>query len=204
MFPSYCGNRPSLPPTATPANLPLVRTQDEIILLLGREVNRLSDFEIESKYKDTVIMNLRSELADLSQRLSETAAARQSDRGTLKFQGLNEGDDPRQKEIENMKSQVGPGDKSSRAQSPHPQSRAGVQVGGAGRGASRTSWRQGAEGHQGPASQDSRQHVLGPGEHSLALPRSSDASHRDARSCQSLRSSLEVAEHHRLSSALPS
>lgn len=110
-----------MPPTATPANLPLVRTQDEIILLLGREVNRLSDFEIESKYKDAVIMNLRAELADLSQRLSETAAAaaaRQSDRGTLKFQGLDEGDDPRQKEIESMKSQVGPGDKSTRAQSP--------------------------------------------------------------------------------------
>lgn len=120
MFPSYCGNWPSVPPTATPANLPLVRTQDEIILLLGREVNRLSDFEIESKYKDAVIMNLRAELADLSQRLSETAAAaaRQSDRGTLKFQGLDEGDDPRQKEIESMKSQVGPGDKSTRAQSP--------------------------------------------------------------------------------------
>nr|XP_048282606.1 forkhead-associated domain-containing protein 1 isoform X2 [Myodes glareolus] len=83
--------------------------KDEIILLLGREVNRLSDFEIESKYKDTVIMNLRSELADLSQRLSETAAAaaaRQSDRGTLKFQGLDEGNDPRQKEIESMKSQI--------------------------------------------------------------------------------------------------
>ncbi|XP_041508182.1 forkhead-associated domain-containing protein 1 [Microtus oregoni] len=83
--------------------------KDEIILLLGREVNRLSDFEIESKYKDAVIMNLRGELADLSQRLSETAAAaaaRQSNRCTLKFQGLDEGDDPRQKEIENMKSQI--------------------------------------------------------------------------------------------------
>lgn len=101
-----------MPPTATPTNISLVRTQDEIILLLGREVNRLSDFEIESKYKDAVIMNLRCELADLSQRLSETAAAaaaQQSNRCTLKFQGLDEGDDPRQKEIESMKSQVGPG-----------------------------------------------------------------------------------------------
>ncbi|KAM7323997.1 hypothetical protein ACRRTK_016302 [Alexandromys fortis] len=83
--------------------------KDEIILLLGREVNRLSDFEIQSKYKDAVIMNLRGELADLSQRLSETAAAaaaRQSDRCTPKFQGLDEGDDPRQKEIESMKSQI--------------------------------------------------------------------------------------------------
>ncbi|XP_050008124.1 forkhead-associated domain-containing protein 1 isoform X3 [Alexandromys fortis] len=83
--------------------------KDEIILLLGREVNRLSDFEIQSKYKDAVIMNLRGELADLSQRLSETAAAaaaRQSDRCTPKFQGLDEGDDPRQKEIESMKNQI--------------------------------------------------------------------------------------------------
>ncbi|CAH7442986.1 forkhead-associated domain-containing protein 1 [Phodopus roborovskii] len=83
--------------------------KDEIILLLGREINRLSEFEIESKYKDAVIMNLQSELAHLSQRLSETAAAataRQSDRCVLKVQDLDEGDDLRQKEIESMKSQI--------------------------------------------------------------------------------------------------
>ncbi|XP_040613417.1 forkhead-associated domain-containing protein 1 isoform X3 [Mesocricetus auratus] len=84
--------------------------KDEIILLLGREVNRLSDFEIESKYKDAVIMNLRVELAELSQRLSEmvaaAAAARQTDRSVLKFQDQDEGDDLRQKEIESMKSQI--------------------------------------------------------------------------------------------------
>ncbi|ERE83952.1 forkhead-associated domain-containing protein 1 [Cricetulus griseus] len=83
--------------------------KDEIIMLLGREINRLSDFEIESKYKDAVIMNLRGELAELSQRLSETAAcgttARQSDRSALKLQGLDEDNDLRQKEIESMKSQ---------------------------------------------------------------------------------------------------
>lgn len=88
-------------------------------MLLGREINRLSDFEIESKYKDAVIMNLRGELAELSQRLSETAAcgttARQSDRSALKLQGLDEDNDLRQKEIESMKSQVGLGDKSTRA-----------------------------------------------------------------------------------------
>lgn len=87
-------------------------TQDEIILLLGREVNRLSDLEMESKYKDALILNLRAEVADLSQRLSEAAAAaaasvRQSSRCDPKFQGLDEGDDLRQKEIESMKSQVG-------------------------------------------------------------------------------------------------
>ncbi|GAB1289191.1 Forkhead-associated domain-containing protein 1 [Apodemus speciosus] len=87
--------------------------KDEIILLLGREINRLSDFEMESKYKDALIMNLQAEVADLSQRLSETAAAaataasaRQSNRCDPKFQGLDEGDDPRQKEIESMKSQI--------------------------------------------------------------------------------------------------
>uniref|UniRef100_A0A8C2QPT6 Forkhead-associated phosphopeptide binding domain 1 n=1 Tax=Cricetulus griseus TaxID=10029 RepID=A0A8C2QPT6_CRIGR len=84
--------------------------KDEIIMLLGREINRLSDFEIESKYKDAVIMNLRGELAELSQRLSETAAcgttARQSDRSALKLQGLDEDNDLRQKEIESMKSQI--------------------------------------------------------------------------------------------------
>ncbi|CAO2589853.1 Forkhead-associated domain-containing protein 1 [Lemmus lemmus] len=84
--------------------------KDEIILFLGREVNRLSDFEIESKYKDAVIMNLQGELADLSQRLSEAvaaaAAAKQSDKCNLKFQGPDEGEDLRQKEIESMKSQI--------------------------------------------------------------------------------------------------
>uniref|UniRef100_A0A8C6QE78 Forkhead-associated phosphopeptide binding domain 1 n=1 Tax=Nannospalax galili TaxID=1026970 RepID=A0A8C6QE78_NANGA len=80
--------------------------KDEIILLLGREVNRLSDFEIESKYKDAVIMNLQNEVADLSHRLSKTMASRQSDRGAPKFQGPDEGTDQRQKEIESMKSQI--------------------------------------------------------------------------------------------------
>ncbi|KAL1776333.1 forkhead-associated domain-containing protein 1 [Sigmodon hispidus] len=83
--------------------------KDEIILLLGREVNRLSDFEMESRYKDAVIMNLQGEVAELSQRLSETAtatAARQNNRCVQKFQGLDEGNDLRQKEIESMKSQI--------------------------------------------------------------------------------------------------
>ncbi|XP_052033931.1 forkhead-associated domain-containing protein 1 [Apodemus sylvaticus] len=87
--------------------------KDEIILLLGREINRLSDFEMESKYKDALIMNLQAEVADLSQRLSETAAAaaaaasaRQNSRCEPKFQGLDEGNDHRQKEIESMKSQI--------------------------------------------------------------------------------------------------
>ncbi|XP_021016092.1 forkhead-associated domain-containing protein 1 [Mus caroli] len=83
--------------------------KDEIILLLGREVNRLSDFEMESKYKDALIMNLQAEVADLSQRLSETAAAaaaRQSNRCDPKLQGADEGDNLRQKEIESMKSQI--------------------------------------------------------------------------------------------------
>lgn len=83
--------------------------KDDIILLLGREINRLSDFEMESKYKDAVIMNLQAEIADLSQRLSEmaavVAAARQSNRCDPRFQDLDEGDDHRQKEIESMKSQ---------------------------------------------------------------------------------------------------
>lgn len=108
-----------MPPTPR-LSLPLVPTQDEIILLLGREVNRLSDFEMESKYKDALIMNLQAEVADLSQRLSETAAAaaaaaRQSNRCDPKLQGVDEGDDLRQKEIESMKSQVGLWDKSLKA-----------------------------------------------------------------------------------------
>lgn len=72
---------------------------------------------MESKYKDVLIANLRAEVADLSQRLSEAAAAavRQSGRCDPKFQGLDEGDDLRQKEIESMKSQVGLWDKPIKA-----------------------------------------------------------------------------------------
>lgn len=65
---------------------------------------------MESKYKDAVIINLQNELAELSQRLSETMPLRQSDRAIpQKFQGLEEGEDPRQKEIESLKNQVGLG-----------------------------------------------------------------------------------------------
>lgn len=113
---------PTCPPNPPLLSLPPVPTQDEIILLLGREVNRLSDFEIESKYKDAVIMNLQGEVADLSQRLSETAAlaaaastSRQGERSTLKFQGLEEDEDLRKKEIDSMKTQVRSGHKSVRA-----------------------------------------------------------------------------------------
>lgn len=59
-------------------------------------------------------MNLQAEVADLNLRLSETTAAataRQSSLCEPKIQGLDEGNDLRQKEIENMKSQVGLWDK---------------------------------------------------------------------------------------------
>lgn len=91
-------------------------TQDEIILLLGKEVNRLSDFELESKYKDAVIANLQNEVASLSHRLSETTPSRQSERVmSQKFQGLDEDIDARQIEIQNLKSLVGLGDTSIEA-----------------------------------------------------------------------------------------
>ncbi|KAM5248703.1 forkhead-associated domain-containing protein 1 [Ctenodactylus gundi] len=82
--------------------------KDEIILLLGREVTRLSDFELESKYKDAVIANLQNEVAGLSQKLSETTeASRQRDRGgPHKFQGEDKDSDARQKEIQDLKSQI--------------------------------------------------------------------------------------------------
>ncbi|XP_074233471.1 forkhead-associated domain-containing protein 1 isoform X6 [Camelus bactrianus] len=81
--------------------------KDEIILLLGKEVSRLSDFELESKYKDAVIANLQNEVANLSQKLSETATSRQSERVIPpKFQVLDEDDDAKQREIQSLKSQI--------------------------------------------------------------------------------------------------
>ena len=76
-------------------------------MLLGKEVSRLSDFELESKYKDAVIANLQNEVAHLSQKLSETATSRQNKRVVpSKLQVLEEDDDAQQREIENLKSQV--------------------------------------------------------------------------------------------------
>uniref|UniRef100_A0A8C2VMB1 Forkhead associated phosphopeptide binding domain 1 n=1 Tax=Chinchilla lanigera TaxID=34839 RepID=A0A8C2VMB1_CHILA len=81
--------------------------KDEIILLLGKEVNRLSDFELESKYKDAVIANLQNEVAGLNQKLSENTASRKSDKGVpKKFQDPDEDSDARQREIQSLKSQI--------------------------------------------------------------------------------------------------
>nr|KAF6505158.1 forkhead associated phosphopeptide binding domain 1 [Rousettus aegyptiacus] len=81
--------------------------KDEIILLLGKEVSRLSDFELDSKYKDAVIASLQNEVASLSQKLTETATSRQSEREiSQKFQVLDKNIDAKQKEIQNLKCQV--------------------------------------------------------------------------------------------------
>ncbi|XP_032614900.1 forkhead-associated domain-containing protein 1 isoform X9 [Hylobates moloch] len=81
--------------------------KDEIILLLGKEVSRLSDYEIESKYKDVVIANLQDEVAELSQKVSETTTSRQNEREiSQKCQVLDEDIDAKQKEIQSLKSQI--------------------------------------------------------------------------------------------------
>ncbi|XP_037585861.1 forkhead-associated domain-containing protein 1 isoform X9 [Cebus imitator] len=80
--------------------------KDEIILLLGKEISRLSDYEIESKYKDVIIANLQNEVVELSQKLSETSTSRQTEREiTQKCQVLDE-DIDKQKEIQSLKSQI--------------------------------------------------------------------------------------------------
>ncbi|XP_077829497.1 forkhead-associated domain-containing protein 1 isoform X4 [Macaca mulatta] len=81
--------------------------KDEIILLLGKEVSRLSDYEIESKYKDVIIANLQKEVTELSQKLSETTTSRQNEREiSQKCQVLDEDIDAKQKEIQILKSQI--------------------------------------------------------------------------------------------------
>ncbi|XP_010368378.1 forkhead-associated domain-containing protein 1 [Rhinopithecus roxellana] len=81
--------------------------KDQIILLLGKEVSRLSDYEIESKYKDVIIANLQNEVAELSQKLSETTTSRQNEREiSQKCQVLDEDIDAKQKEIQSLKSQI--------------------------------------------------------------------------------------------------
>ncbi|XP_004679394.1 PREDICTED: forkhead-associated domain-containing protein 1 [Condylura cristata] len=78
--------------------------KDEIILLLGKEVSRLSDFELESKYKDAMIANLQNELADLSQKLSESVTSRQE--RVVSQVVLDEDISAKQKEIQSLKNQV--------------------------------------------------------------------------------------------------
>ncbi|XP_045835158.1 forkhead-associated domain-containing protein 1 [Meles meles] len=75
--------------------------KDEIILLLGKEISRLSDFELESKYKDAVIAKLQNEVASLSQRLSESTSSRQS-----RLQDLDEDIDAKRREIQSLKNQI--------------------------------------------------------------------------------------------------
>ncbi|XP_037002021.2 forkhead-associated domain-containing protein 1 [Artibeus jamaicensis] len=80
--------------------------KDEIILLLGKEITRLSDFELESKYKDAVIINLQNELASLSQKLLDATTSRSEQVTSQKFQSPGQGIDDPQREIQNLKSQV--------------------------------------------------------------------------------------------------
>ncbi|CAK6440633.1 unnamed protein product [Pipistrellus nathusii] len=81
--------------------------KDEVILMLGREVSRLSNFELESKYKDAVIMNLQNELASLSQSLLTETTFPRGERGApQKGPVLNEYIDAKQREIQSLKSQV--------------------------------------------------------------------------------------------------
>lgn len=55
-------------------------------------------------------------MASLSQRLTETTTSRQSEREiSQKFQVLDKNIDAKQKEIQNLKSQVGLGGKSAKA-----------------------------------------------------------------------------------------
>ncbi|XP_032719364.1 forkhead-associated domain-containing protein 1 [Lontra canadensis] len=75
--------------------------KDEIILLLGKEISRLSDFELESKYKDAVIAKLQNEVSSLSQRLSESTSSRQS-----RLQDLDEDIDAKHREIQSLKNQI--------------------------------------------------------------------------------------------------
>uniref|UniRef100_A0A2K5E8F8 Forkhead associated phosphopeptide binding domain 1 n=1 Tax=Aotus nancymaae TaxID=37293 RepID=A0A2K5E8F8_AOTNA len=81
--------------------------KDEIILLLGKEISRLSDYEIESKYKDVIIADLQNEVAELSQKLSEASTSRQTEREVAqKRQVLDEDVDAKQKEIQSLKNQI--------------------------------------------------------------------------------------------------
>lgn len=71
-------------------------------------MSRLSDFELESKYKDAVIANLQNKVAGLSQKLSETPTSRPRERVTSQKLQVLDGDvDAKQREIQNLKSQVG-------------------------------------------------------------------------------------------------
>ncbi|KAM6216918.1 LOW QUALITY PROTEIN: forkhead-associated domain-containing protein 1 [Rhynchocyon petersi] len=81
--------------------------KDEIILLLGKEVSRLSDFEIEAKYKDTVIASLKNEVAEMAQKLSEAATPRSSEWVvSQKPRDPDEGIDAKQREIQSLKGQI--------------------------------------------------------------------------------------------------
>ncbi|XP_037684396.1 forkhead-associated domain-containing protein 1 isoform X9 [Choloepus didactylus] len=81
--------------------------KDEIILLLGKEVSRLSNFEIESQFKDAVIADLQNEVAEMAQKLSVATAPRQNERLiSHKLQVLDEDIDAKKREIQSLKGQM--------------------------------------------------------------------------------------------------
>ncbi|XP_077007321.1 forkhead-associated domain-containing protein 1 isoform X3 [Tamandua tetradactyla] len=81
--------------------------KDEIILLLGKEVSRLSNFEIESQFKDAVIADLQNEVAEMTQKLSAVTAPRQNERLiSQKLQVLDEDIDAKKREIQSLKGQM--------------------------------------------------------------------------------------------------
>ncbi|XP_055978890.1 forkhead-associated domain-containing protein 1 [Sorex fumeus] len=79
--------------------------KDEIILLMGKEISRLSDFELESKYKDAVIASMQSEMASLTQKLSESTCSRQKEREASQKM-LDEDIEAKKKEIQGLKNQI--------------------------------------------------------------------------------------------------
>ncbi|XP_049733941.1 forkhead-associated domain-containing protein 1 isoform X2 [Elephas maximus indicus] len=93
------------PPRETYADQDVTQQdKDEIILLLGKEVSRLSDFEIESKYKDSVIANLQNEVAEMTQKLAAAATPRPNEQTVS--QKLQVPDDAKQREIQSLKGQI--------------------------------------------------------------------------------------------------
>ncbi|XP_058160331.1 forkhead-associated domain-containing protein 1 isoform X1 [Dasypus novemcinctus] len=81
--------------------------KDEIILLLGKEVSRLSNFEIESQFKDAVIADLQSEVAEMTQKLSAATAPWQNERLiSQQLQVLDEDIDTKKREIQSLKGQM--------------------------------------------------------------------------------------------------
>ncbi|KAF7237599.1 Forkhead-associated domain-containing protein 1 [Varanus komodoensis] len=83
----------------------LLKERDELILRKGNEISRLSSFENECSHKDTVIANLQSEIAAMTEKINVVLAKKDAEFCT-KLAGLEQEVGAKTEEIKALREQI--------------------------------------------------------------------------------------------------